>query len=128
MKKVLISLIIYTLTLCVTGIADEKIKDGAVKDYYPDGQLKSEVTYKDAKKDGMEYAYDENGKPSAEWYWEKGEVLRYKAFFTDGKVAKETVVDKNGDSVVDKNGHAILETAKEYYESGKIARFKQAVL
>ena len=65
-KRIFLSLLLLTL------LFPQKIKDGFVKEYHDNGQLKSEIVYKNGK---------ENGPYT--WYWNNGNIAE-KGAYKDG--------------------------------------------
>ena len=58
----------------------EKIKDGPVKFYYDNGQLKSEGTKKDGKLDGLWKYYDSNGQLMEEGTYKNNKLIDSKEY------------------------------------------------
>lgn len=73
MKKVIFFLILLTIFACT------KVK----KDYFPNGNIKSEITYKNGKKNGPAKYYDDLGKISDEYIYvnDKLEGISKKWFY-----------------------------------------------
>jgi len=51
------------------------IPHGARKDFYPEGALQSELSFKEGKKDGLERVYSEDGKLIEETLWKNNKVI-----------------------------------------------------
>ncbi len=82
-----------------------------LKDYYGNGNLRSEIPYKDGKREGIEKWYYENGNLTFEALY-KNDILDgvHKSYYKNGKLVSQTTL---------KNGlpHGIV---KNYYKSGKL--------
>lgn len=80
-----LGLVLCTLSF-VTGALPEEVK----KEYYPNGKIKSETTYKDGKPDGPSITYYENGKKDSQIAYENGiPVGRGIFYFEDGNLKEE---------------------------------------
>lgn len=120
-----------------TGIVDEQgFKQGAWKEYYTTGEIKSEGNYKDNRREGNWIFYHANGnieqkgkyvkgKPHGSWYWyyQNGKLLREEEFINgkeDGLMAEYT---ETGDTIVkgnyvegEKNGKWLFKIGDEVVE------------
>jgi len=86
-------------------------KDGKYKEFYKNGQVKTEAQYKDGNGDGPYKEYYENGQVSKETQYKEGYAEGpYKEYYKNGQVKKE---------VLYKGGKADG-TYKEYYENGQV--------
>lgn len=91
--------------------ADDK-KVGLWKKYYPEGKIKSEITYVLGKPDGYARFYYQNGNVSEEGHWKGNKWIGdYKYYHENGNPAYEWVYNDGGK----RTG-----VQKYYYESGKI--------
>ena len=89
MKKIL-SFVVLGLIFCSFSFAAEIIRDGIKKEYFPNGKVKSETTYKDGKPNGPSTTYFENGKKDSEIAYENGvPVGRGIFYFADGNLREE---------------------------------------
>ncbi len=111
MKRILYSASVLLLILSSQSLADEAIKDGVKKEYYPSGKIESEQSYRNGKQDGTGLSYYEDGKFSGEWYWKDGIFLGYKSFYPDGKISQEVVRSNDGN---------VQQSVKDYYENGQL--------
>lgn len=90
MEKTLSFTIILGLVLCTLSLAGGSVPDGIKKEYYPNGQVKSETTYQDGKPDGPSTIYYENGKKDSQIAYENGiPVGRGIFYFEDGNLKEE---------------------------------------
>ncbi|MBA6152281.1 energy transducer TonB [Gelidibacter maritimus] len=99
-------IILIVLTSFQFSYAQE---DGSFKEFFEDGQFKTEGQYKNKKKDGVWKSYHPNGQLSKVYTYVDGKRSReYTAFFKDGKMSGETKKINNE------------YLTKEYYEDGTI--------
>lgn len=129
----LFSAIVLSLFLCGIGFADEAIKDGVKKEYYPNGKLKSEAKYKNGKENGFKREYAEDGLLLTEIIYEDGVWRDHKDYFEGGKIVHHSTNSKDGifhgtnyyangqmmQDYEDHNNRNIF--MREYYPSGKLA-------
>ena len=118
--------------LTAEGIVDEEgRKQGAWKDYFPDGKIMAEGQYKDNYRTGKWNFYRENGRLEQTgdynlgwphglwvWYYEDGSVLREEEFFNGKEDGKLVEYARNG-SVITKGDY--VDGEKEgpwYYRDG----------
>jgi antitoxin component YwqK of YwqJK toxin-antitoxin module len=88
-----------------------KVKHGFYRSFYPNGQMASEMTYRNDTLVGKEKIYYENGKLSGEFFLVDGKYHGdFKYYFESGKLKQEG-------KYVD---HAIKGELKSYYESGQL--------
>ncbi len=95
------------------GIYKDGKKEGIWKEYYKNGNLKSEITFTNNKPDGYAKLYYENGKLSEEGNWKGTKWIgNYKYYHENGKPKYEFVFTNDGK----RSGKQ-----KYYHENGKIA-------
>ncbi len=88
------------------------VKDGYYKDYYPNGQLASEVTYKNGEKEGEEKSWHDNGQQETISYYINGRKEgEYKEWLDNGQLWRQ-VYYKNGE----KEGEE-----KRWHENGQLS-------
>ncbi len=71
MKYSVLSLLASTVFL----VASTENNMTVHKEYYPEGNIKKEITYKNSKKDGWETEYDKSGLVIHESKWENGKQV-----------------------------------------------------
>ncbi|MCX7954451.1 MAG: toxin-antitoxin system YwqK family antitoxin [Bacteroidales bacterium] len=87
-------------------------KEGVWKGYYPNGNIKYEITYKNGKAKGYAKFYFENGNISEEGYWDENKwVGEYKLYHSNGNIAYEWNYNQEGK----RTG-----IQKYYHENGKL--------
>ena len=70
---------------------EEKFQNGVKKDFYSDGKLKYEISYRNGQKDGMEKLFYSDGKLKSEIAFRDGRKDGMeKLFYSDGKLKSET--------------------------------------
>jgi antitoxin component YwqK of YwqJK toxin-antitoxin module len=84
---------------------DGKVVDGVTKSWFPDGQKKSEVTYKDGIKDGLWTELYENGQKKREVIYKDGELINELLWTKDnGQKSSEGIIkgqDESGNIIKD---------------------------
>ncbi len=90
MKKIIFAVSIFVVIIANLVFAEESIKDGVHKEYYENGNLKKEVTYKNGKKDGVSKGYYENGELFAQHILKDGKEEGLSiSYFQDGSLRME---------------------------------------
>ncbi len=87
-------------------------KDGACREWHENGQKKAEVNFKNGKQDGLSTKWNKNGQKEYEWNYKKGK--------RDGVA---TAWDKNGQintKLIWKNGAIISVSIKNGEEQGEV--------
>jgi antitoxin component YwqK of YwqJK toxin-antitoxin module len=94
------------------GRFEHGVKVGIWKGYYPNGNIKQQLTYKDNKPNGYAKFYYENGKVSEEGIWTENKwVGDYKYYHPNGNPAYEWKYNESGK----RTG-----VQRYYHENGKI--------
>lgn len=128
-------LTICLIFLVLNAIGRPRHKEGINKEYYPNGQLKSEFYIKDGKLDGINrcwylngqiqlyskykngqqidtsIAYLENGKKMIFEIFENGTQIQSISYYDNGKIQSETYNPINSNKI---------NYRKDYYENGKL--------
>jgi antitoxin component YwqK of YwqJK toxin-antitoxin module len=115
-------------------------KEGVWKSYYPNKQLKSEITYKGSRPYGAYILYYENGNIEEEGTWARTKNTGgFKRYHSNGKLAqqfsfsesgkrtgKQVYYYENGNLRLEGNWQEGLESGemKEYYENGDLMAVK----
>lgn len=73
-----------------------KVKDGVRREYYENGNLKSEEEYKDNKKHGTARYYNEVGGLYMEEDWDNGQITGHRGYDLLGKLDYEVKSINNG--------------------------------
>ena len=126
MKKNLLLLFVLMISL-FTYSQNITVKDGPYKEYYKNGQLKSEGQYKNRLRVGNWKSFYETGELSSVYSYHEGKRDKVsKSFFKDGSIKSET--KKINEVFIRKqfyeSGNLFYERAlsrgyyKEYFESG----------
>jgi antitoxin component YwqK of YwqJK toxin-antitoxin module len=94
------------------GRYEEGKKIGVWKTYYPNGNIKSEITYTNNRPKGYAKMYYENGKMQEEGIWENNRwVGDYKAYHSNGQLFYDFAYNNTGK----REGQQ-----KYYYENGQM--------
>ena len=72
---------------------DDKL-DGPVIKYYPDGQLKMEMQFKNDLPNGKAKVYDKQGILQKEFFYSKGNLTRQKLYDAQGTVIQDRTFDR----------------------------------
>ena len=82
--------LVLGLTLSGVALAEETIKDGLVKEYYPNGKVKSEINYEKGIPSGLGKAFFEDGGLAQEILYVNGvnEHLK-KIYYKSGELFQE---------------------------------------
>ena len=134
MRGILIAF--FVLALCQTSSAGEFVKNGVQKEYYSNGKLHFEVTYRNGKKNGLEREYGKDGLLKYETLFEGGDKQDWKWYYKDGKIYDHVTYSKDGvrhgmiyyisgqiksDFEWDNN---VMYSSKEYYPTGRLSEEK----
>lgn len=97
-------------------------QNGVVQSYYSNGNIESEITFKDSVRDGAAKFYYENGNIKEERTYINGKVDGLVQIYSDSGKLKEVYVIEDGrrdgpTSIYDENGNYLSDI---YYESGKL--------
>lgn len=111
-------------------------KIGIWKEYYPNNNLKSKITYENNRPSGYAIMYHDNGKIKEEGLWKNNRwVGDYKLYYENGQVQQEFKFNATGkregsQKYYHENGQTMIEgnwaggreagVVKEYYENGDI--------
>lgn len=111
-------------------------KQGLWKEYYRNGNLKSEIMYLNNVPSGAARLYYENGNPSEQGTWNSfGWIGEYKMFYRSGRIARELNYDENTlrsgmQKYYSESGHITMSgywengmakgLVTEYYDSGRL--------
>lgn len=111
-------------------------KTGIWKEYYPNNNLKSKITYENNRPSGYAMMYHENGKIAEEGLWKNNRwVGDYKLYYENGQVQQEFKFNANGkregiQKYNYENGQTMIEgnwaegkeagVIKEFYENGDL--------
>ena len=111
-------------------------KVGIWKEYYPNNNLKSKITYENNRPNGYAIMYHDNGKIAEEGLWKNNRwVGDYKLYYENGQVQQEFKFNTSGKREgIQKynydNGQTMIEgnwaegkeagVIKEYYENGDL--------
>ncbi|MBN8696600.1 MAG: toxin-antitoxin system YwqK family antitoxin [Bacteroidetes bacterium] len=111
-------------------------KTGAWKEYYPNANVKSVITYENNRPNGYAKMYHDNGKIKEEGLWKNNRwVGDYKLYYENGQVQQEFKFNASGkregaQKYYYENGQVMIEgnwaegkeagVVKEYYENGDI--------
>ena len=122
------------------GIYMDGKRIGIWKEYYPNGVLKSRITYENGRPSGYAIMYHDNGKIKEEGLWQNSRwVGNYKLYYDNGQVQQEFNFNQNGKREGEQkyyfeNGQLMIEgnwvagnesgVIKEYYENGDIREEK----
>lgn len=112
-------LIILILFAAITNLCSQ---DGLVQSLYPNGNLESEINYRDKVREGDAKFYFENGNLKEERTYSNGKVDGLVKIYSESGKLKETFVIENGrregpTSFFDENGNYLSD---KFYENGKI--------
>ena len=97
-------------------------QDGLVKSYYSNGNIKSEINFRDSVREGEAKFYSENGVLREERVYLNGRVEGLVKNYSETGLLKEIFIIENGKrvgptSVYDENGNFLSDV---YYEAGKL--------
>ncbi len=122
------------------GIYVDGKKTGIWKEYYPNTNLKSRITYENGRPNGYAVMYHENGKVKEEGLWQMARwVGDYKLYYDNGQVQQEFKFTpggkregpqkyyyESGQLMIEGNWAAGKESGivKEYYENGDVREEK----
>lgn len=111
-------------------------KTGPWKEYYPNNNVKSVITYENNRPNGYAKLYHDNGKIKEEGMWKNNRwVGEYKLYYENGQVqqqfnfsatgkreGKQTYYYENGQTMIEGNWAEGKESGviKEYYENGDV--------
>ena len=104
MKKTVLVLLIFFVTL---------VSAETKKSYYPDGTIKSAITYKNGKKNGAEHIY-----------YPDGATLQYSRNYVYGKLhGLQQVYSRNAMLIQEESySHGRLDGRSRYYKNGLLLR------
>ncbi len=122
------------------GIYMDGKRIGIWKEYYPNGNLKSKITYDKGRPNGYAMMYHDNGKIKEEGLWQNSRWIGdYKLYYDNGQVQQEFKFNQSGNreggqKYYFENGQVMIEgnwangkesgMVKEYYENGDIREEK----
>lgn len=97
-------------------------QDGLIKSYYSNGNIKSEINFRDSVRDGEAKFYSENGILREERVYLNGRVEGLVKNYSEAGLLKEIFIIENGKregptSVYDENGNFLSDV---YFEAGKL--------
>ena len=97
-------------------------QDGLIKSFYSNGNVKSEINYRDSVREGEAKFFSENGKIKEERIYANGRVEGLVKIYSDSGNLKEAFVIENGrregpTNIFDENGIYVSDV---YYEAGKL--------
>ena len=118
---------IFLSLLLLTSLFSDEIKDGLVKEYHPNGQLKSEIIYKDGKENGPYKWYFQNGQLQSEEIFKNDvSVGPFKYYYENGQVRLEGKLTDNGPDGVQRtyNKEGIL-TSEHTWKDGELIESKE---
>ena len=97
-------------------------QDGLIKSYYSDGNVKSEINYRDSVREGEAKFFSENGNIKEERIYLNGRVEGIVKIYSDSGKLKEVFVIENGrrdgpTNIFDENGIYVSDVN---YEEGKL--------
>jgi antitoxin component YwqK of YwqJK toxin-antitoxin module len=111
-------------------------KTGPWKEYYPNNNVKSVITYENNRPNGYAKLYHDNGKIKEEGMWKNNRwVGEYKLYYDNGQVQQQFTFNQSGkregkQQYFYENGQVMIEgnwadgkesgVVKEYYENGDI--------
>ena len=97
------------------------IPDGVIKEYYKGAKLKSEVIFKDNKRNGIAKEYDESGKMKSELKYKENKLNGLSKYYDNGKRVKECDYK---DGILISEGMVMNDRLdgifKQYYDDGKL--------
>ena len=122
------------------GIYMDGKRIGIWKEYFPNGVLKSKITYDNGRPNGYAIMYHDNGKIKEEGLWQNTRWIGdYKLYYDNGQVQQEFKFSQSGkregqQKYYFENGQVMIEgnwiagnesgVIKEYYENGDIREEK----
>ncbi len=97
-------------------------QDGVIKSFYPNGNVESEINFKDSIREGEAKFYSENGNIKEERNYVNGRVEGLVKLYSEAGKLKEVYVIEDGrrdgpTSLFDENGNYLTDI---YFESGKL--------
>ena len=110
--------ILFVIIFCMSVFSQE----GLVKSFYSNGNVDSEINYKDSVREGEAKFYYENGNIKEERNYLNGRVDGLVKIYADSGKLKEVFVIENGrregpTNLFDVNGNYLADV---YYEAGKL--------
>ncbi len=110
------------LIFLILFFADILPQDGLMKSFYSNGNLESEMNFRDSVREGEAKFFFENGNLKEERTYSNGKVDGLVKIYSESGKLKETFVIENGrregpTSFFDENGNYL---ADKFYENGKI--------
>lgn len=111
-------LILFILFFCLNIFP----QDGMIKSFYPNGNIKSEINFKDSIREGEAKFYSENGNITEERNYVNGRVEGLVKLYSEAGKLKEVYVIEDGrregpTSLFDESGNYLTDI---YFESGKL--------
>ena len=108
-----------------------KIPDGIIREYYDDGTLMYESTYKNGALEGPTKGFYQNGALAGEWNYKNDELegtgkvyfntgeLQYIDTYENGEMVDRKTYDKTGKLVTEKKTGEVKEAPKKTQEKAK---------